>query len=151
MKDLRHSVLKASGYHSPKRGEIDILTDALLEIDGSGVITAVHRSEDSGYPSILNAARTDGRLSALPEGTYLLPGLVDLHVHAPQYPQLGLALDEPLEVWLNRYTVPLEARYADPEFARSRYGTLIRVSRYGTLRRMSQLSNQPLILVVFQY
>ena len=125
MKDLRQSVLKASGYHCPKRGEIDILKDVLLEIDDSGVITAVHQPEDSGYPSILNAARAGSRLSELPAGTWLIPGLVDLHVHAPQYPQLGLALDEPLEIWLNRYTFPMEARYADPDFARDRYRTLV--------------------------
>ena len=43
----------------------------------------------------------------------LLPGLVDLHVHAPQWPQLGTGLDVPLQRWLDEYTFPLEARYAD--------------------------------------
>ena len=60
-----------------------------------------------------------------PAGQYLIPGLVDLHVHAPQYPQLGAALDEPLEVWLNKYTFPLEARYADLDFARTAYARLV--------------------------
>ena len=55
----------------------------------------------------------------------MLPGLVDLHIHAPQYPQLGKALDHPLEVWLQQYTFPLEARYADLEFARAAYGALV--------------------------
>jgi guanine deaminase len=56
----------------------------------------------------------------------MLPGFVDLHIHAPQYPQLGQALDEPLEVWLGKYTFPLEARYADLDFARPRYDALVR-------------------------
>ena len=42
----------------------------------------------------------------------LIPGLVDLHVHAPQWPQLGTGLDLPLERWLFEHTFPLEARYA---------------------------------------
>jgi guanine deaminase len=61
----------------------------------------------------------------VPDGCYVLPGLVDLHVHAPQYPQLGKALDRPLEVWLQEYTFPLEARYADPAFARYAYEVLV--------------------------
>jgi guanine deaminase len=47
----------------------------------------------------------------------LLPGLIDSHNHAPQWPQLGTGLDLPLEKWLFDYTFPLEARYADAGFA----------------------------------
>jgi cytosine/adenosine deaminase-related metal-dependent hydrolase len=46
-------------------------------------------------------------------------------VHAPQYPQLGKALHVPLDVWLRRYTFPLEARYADLAFARRAYEALV--------------------------
>jgi guanine deaminase len=55
----------------------------------------------------------------------LLPGLVDLHVHAPQWPHLGLALDRPLEEWLQTYTFPLEARYEDTGYARQVYESLV--------------------------
>jgi guanine deaminase len=55
----------------------------------------------------------------------LLPGFVDLHVHAPQWPQLGLALDLPLEEWLQSCTFPLEARYADIEYAQGVYESLV--------------------------
>jgi guanine deaminase len=58
-------------------------------------------------------------------GQYLLPGMVDLHVHAPQWPQLGKALDLPLEEWLQTYTFPLEARYADVAFAQTEYESLV--------------------------
>jgi guanine deaminase len=54
-----------------------------------------------------------------------LPGFVDLHVHAPQWPQLGLALDLPLEDWLQTCTFPLEARYADIDYAASAYESLV--------------------------
>ena len=55
----------------------------------------------------------------------MLPGFVDLHIHAPQYPQLGIALNVPLEVWLRTHTFPLEARYADIAFAEQAYSALI--------------------------
>ena len=32
----------------------------------------------------------------------LIPGLIDTHVHAPQWPQLGTALDLPLDQWILR-------------------------------------------------
>jgi guanine deaminase len=64
-------------------------------------------------------------LITLGSDQYLLPGLVDLHVHAPQWPQLGKALDLPLEQWLQAYTFPLEARYADPAYAQTVYESLV--------------------------
>jgi guanine deaminase len=51
----------------------------------------------------------------------VIPAFSDLHVHAPQYPQRGLQMDKKLYEWLNDYTFPLEAKYADPEFARAVY------------------------------
>lgn len=51
----------------------------------------------------------------------IIPAFSDLHVHAPQYPQRALAMDLLLSDWLNHYTFPLEARYADPEFAHAVY------------------------------
>ncbi len=54
------------------------------------------------------AAERRGHLLSAPPDTFLLPGFVDLHIHAPQYPQLGTALHVPLEVWLQENTFPLE-------------------------------------------
>ena len=55
----------------------------------------------------------------------IIPAFSDLHVHAPQYPQRGLAMDELLYDWLHKYTFPLEARFADMEFARAVYDAFI--------------------------
>ncbi|WP_047457935.1 guanine deaminase [Rhizobium rhizogenes] len=123
--DLRGKTLSASGFHSPERGTIDVLDDVLIEIDADGAIAAVHRHGDPNYRTIRDAREASGELVILPTGAYILPGFVDLHVHAPQYPQLGDALDVPLEVWLQKYTFPLEARYQDAAFARRVYGLLV--------------------------
>ncbi len=55
----------------------------------------------------------------------VIPAFSDLHVHAPQYPQRGLQMDKTLYEWLNDYTFPLEAKYADPEFARAVYDAFV--------------------------
>ena len=123
--DLRNKTLRASGFHSPERGTIDRLDDVLIVIGGDGAIEAIHRPGEPDYLTIRDAHEASGRLMTLPEGSYLLPGFVDLHVHAPQYPQLGKALDVPLEIWLQEATFPLEARYTDIAFARRSYGLLV--------------------------
>ncbi len=66
-----------------------------------------------------------GGLVKFSERNYVLPGMVDLHVHAPQWPQLGKALDLPLEDWLQKFTFPLESRYADIGFAAREYQSLV--------------------------
>jgi guanine deaminase len=51
--------------------------------------------------------------------------MVDLHIHAPQWPQSGGALHLPLYDWLQQCTFPLEAKYADTEFAQKVYSSLV--------------------------
>lgn len=52
---------------------------------------------------------------------FLMPGLVDTHIHASQYSYTGTALDLPLLEWLNTYTFPVEAKYKDLDFANNVY------------------------------
>lgn len=52
----------------------------------------------------------------------IVPGMVDLHIHAPQYAFRGTGMDMELIEWLNTYTFPEEARYKDPDYAREAYG-----------------------------
>lgn len=51
----------------------------------------------------------------------ITPGLVDLHVHAPQFSFRGLGMDLELLDWLNTNTFPEEAKYRDTEYAKSAY------------------------------
>lgn len=63
----------------------------------------------------------------------MIPGFVDLHIHAPQWPQAGTALDRPLEIWLGEYTFLLEVRYRDLEFATAVYEDVVRTTlNHGT-------------------
>ncbi len=54
----------------------------------------------------------------------IIPGLVDLHIHAPQYSFRGLSMDLELLDWLNTNTFPEEARYGDLEYAKKAYQIL---------------------------
>ncbi len=54
-------------------------------------------------------------------GRIVIPGMSDLHVHAPQYAYRGLGMDLELLEWLDTITFPQEARYEDEEFAKKAY------------------------------
>lgn len=65
----------------------------------------------------------------------IIPGFVDLHLHAPQFANLGLGLDKELMPWLEAYTFPEEAKYHELEYAKRVYGSLIKeLWKYGTTR-----------------
>jgi len=114
-----------NALHTPTRGRLEYLPGALIEVDTRGAILAIHGKDTPQAAAAAASHRAAGSLVTLRKSEYLLPGLVDLHVHAPQWPQLGLALDLPLEEWLQAYTFPLEARYADTGFAREVYESLV--------------------------
>ncbi len=100
--------------------------NAVVEVDNAGAIVAVHdRSTSEGATSGRAALDSAAERVELEPFTVLMPGLVDLHIHAPQWPQLGTGLDLPLERWLFDYTFPLEARYADAEFAATVWDDLV--------------------------
>ena len=65
----------------------------------------------------------------------LIPAMNDLHVHAPQYRNHGIAMDLELLPWLNTYTFPEEAKYKDPAYAQRLYCRFVQdLKRAGTMR-----------------
>lgn len=65
----------------------------------------------------------------------LMPAMNDLHVHAPQYRNLGIAMDMELLPWLNTYTFPEESKYKDIKYAERMYRRFVRdLWKLGTMR-----------------
>ncbi len=120
----KQQVFRGNFFHAPKYGEIALLAQYLLVVDEAGIITGVLPPTAPNYASVLAAARVAGTLHDFGE-QLVLPGFVDLHIHAPQWPQAGVALDAPLNVWLDQCTFPLEAKYRDLAFAQSVYTDLV--------------------------
>ena len=51
----------------------------------------------------------------------IIPGLIDLHIHASQYSYRGLGMDLELMDWLQKYAFPEESKYASEDYARKAY------------------------------
>ena len=81
-------------------------------------------------------------------GHLIIPGLSDLHLHAPQYAYMGLYMDEELLAWLEKHTFPEEAKYGNIGYAEKAYtafvkdllsGPTTRLSAFGTIHTDSTL------------
>ncbi|MCL2578458.1 MAG: amidohydrolase family protein [Oscillospiraceae bacterium] len=65
----------------------------------------------------------------------IIPGLCDLHIHAPQYSYRGLGMDLELLDWLKTYTFPEEAKFADLAHAERAYGIFADALKRGATTR----------------
>ena len=109
-------VLRGNIIQAPRLGELDIREHGYLVLK-DGVVQGVY---DALPQALASAPITDygDRL--------IMQSFVDMHLHAPQYPMLGMGMDLPLLDWLNAYAFPTEARFADTGYAREIYSRLAR-------------------------
>jgi guanine deaminase len=81
---------------------------------------------------VCDNGRSAGVFETLPEeysalkvydytGELVIPGLSDLHIHAPQFTFRGLGMDYELIDWLNFQAFPEESRYSDEAYAKEAY------------------------------
>ena len=80
-----------------------------------GIVVEDGTITERGDFATVRAAHPDVAVIDLRDG-WLLPGLVDTHVHYPQVRVIG-ALGMPLLEWLERCALPEEQRLADPGYA----------------------------------
>jgi guanine deaminase len=55
----------------------------------------------------------------------IIPGFIDLHVHASQWVNTGIGYSKELIPWLNEYTFPLESKFNNLEYAKESYSLFI--------------------------
>ena len=71
----------------------------------------------------------------------ILPGMTDLHVHAPQFAFRGLGMDMELLEWLNTYTFPEESKYKELEYADRAYSSFVEHLLHSTTTRAAYLAD----------
>lgn len=115
-------VVKGTAFTFDEHNQFQLLKDTLFLIDEAGMITRIVLPSEASYDD--EWANAEKKV-ALAKHEYLLPGMIDLHIHAPQWAQTGTALDLPLEEWLMKYTFPLEEKFADLAYAEQVYQELV--------------------------
>ncbi len=110
----RGELLRAPLFHTPRN---PFLQDRALEChwDG-GLLIRDGRVAACGDFDAIRAANPQATTIDL-RGGFLLPGLIDTHIHFPQLRVLG-ALGRSLLDWLEDCALPEEARMADESYAR---------------------------------
>uniref|UniRef100_A0A1I8P6J2 Amidohydrolase-related domain-containing protein n=1 Tax=Stomoxys calcitrans TaxID=35570 RepID=A0A1I8P6J2_STOCA len=111
--------------HTKSLNEFIVYTNGFVAVYDGKIV-----AEGNDYQLWKNAAASahfpkDAEIIKMTKEQFLMPGLIDCHIHAPQVAQIGLGLDMPLLDWLNFYTFPLEAKFADQEFAAKVYSRVV--------------------------
>ena len=104
-------ILKGHICHTPEQGKLEIRENAFA--------VCKDRFCEGIYDKVPESFRGLEVIDCT--GKMIIPGLVDLHIHAPQFAYRGTGMDYELLDWLTKIAFPEEARYADPVYALKAY------------------------------
>lgn len=120
-------IYKAHILYTKEKDRFEVLENGCVSVDENGRVTGVAtdvKSLDTGDAEVVDFG-----------DCLLIPAMNDLHVHASQYRNQGLAMDLELLPWLQNYTFPEEMKYADTQYAEKMYRRFVRdLWRVGTMR-----------------
>lgn len=140
-------------FYTPAPGQLAVYPQSYLVCE-QGRVAGIFEQLPTRYAG-LEVQDHSGRL--------ILPGLVDLHLHASQYAYRGLGMDMELLQWLEFNAFPEEAKFAEPAYAQAAYSLFARqltasattracifatLHRPATLLLMQQLEQQGLVCFV---
>lgn len=102
-------IIKSNFLKPGSNKKMLLLQNYYLEIDKLGKINYFGDNPQliNGFPNREINDMTD---------SIILPGLIDLHTHIPQYPAVGLGKGTLLN-WLENYIFPLEAKFANSKYS----------------------------------
>ncbi|KAI0514860.1 guanine deaminase [Xylaria bambusicola] len=128
----KNQVFFGTFVHAKRLGELEILQNTAVCVDTSGKIVAVEancnqqKAVETLYAGLGWSLEDISVTLCSDTQQFFFPGFVDTHVHASQYPNLGIFGKTTLLDWLNTYTFPTEASLAELPKARRVYTRCIR-------------------------
>ncbi len=112
---MNATILRGHICHSSSPGRIEIIENGYLVVD-DGICVGAFSALPPGF-------------AALPVEDYgdrlIIPGMTDLHLHAPQFSFRGLGMDLELLDWLEKYTFPEEQKYRELSYAEEAYTVFV--------------------------
>ena len=125
-------VLRGNIICTPAMGKLETVERGWLGLE-DGVVRGIWASPPEDWRQVPEEDYGEG---------LILPSFADLHLHAPQYPMLGMGMDLPLLDWLNAYTFRTEERFADTDYARRVYRRLAEDLIRGGTTRVAMFSSR---------
>ena len=120
-------IYKAHILYTKEQSRFEVLENGYIAVDANGRVTGVAANLSSLDSEDAEIVDYSDRL--------LIPAMNDLHVHAAQYRNQGIAMDLELLPWLQNYTFPEEMKYADIDYAELMYRHFVHdLWRVGTMR-----------------
>ena len=126
---MMNKIYKAHILFTKEQSRFEVLENGYVAVDAEGRVLDVAPDLAS-----LNVECPDAEVIDFGD-RLLIPAMNDLHVHAPQYRNQGIAMDLELLPWLQNYTFPEEMKYADVAYAERMYRRFVHdLWRFGTMR-----------------
>lgn len=131
-------LIKGNIIEAKELGKLNTLKGGCIVLSDDGIIEDVAEKIPQGF---------SGDITDYGDAL-ILQSFCDMHLHAPQFPMLGMGMDRFLLDWLKTYAFPTEAAFSDTSYARTVYSqladTLIkngttRVSMFSSLHTDSTL------------
>ncbi len=122
-------VYKAHIIYTKQRERFEVLENGYIAVDEGRVQGIAAQREDLGCP---NAEVVDFG------NKLLIPAMNDMHVHAPQFHNQGIAMDLELLPWLENYTFPEETKFSNIDYAERIYRRFVyQLWKMGTMRAVT--------------
>ncbi|XP_040273013.1 guanine deaminase isoform X2 [Bufo bufo] len=123
--DAVQHVFKGTFIHSSSSCDCEVKENHILGTDSSGKILFF---EDAQNQTRLAQkwGFDESNIQELGKNEFFMPGMIDTHIHAPQYMFIGTGMERPLLEWLACTTFPTEDIFSDAEIARNIYNAVVR-------------------------
>ena len=135
-------IYKAHILYTKERSHFEVLENGYIAVENGivmGVAASLAELKDQCSSAQGQASMADAQwqnAEVIDFGNRLMiPAMNDMHVHAPQIHNQGVAMDLELLPWLQNYTFPEEAKYADIHYAERMYRRFVHTQwLFGTMR-----------------
>lgn len=126
-------IFRGTFIHSTDTSPLEILESRIVAVNKLGKIVFIEPADKEEELSQKWHFKREKIRELCPREEFFMPGLIDTHIHAAQYPNMGCCLDLPLLQWLIKYTFPVEAKFKDLKFAEDVYTKIVKKTlRNGT-------------------
>ncbi len=122
---MSKQAFKGNIIFTPTKDSFEIHENSYIMVE-DGKVVKISKDLDNSYKKVTVKDFGD---------SLIIPGFVDIHLHAPQYSNRGLGMDDELIPWLNNYTFPEEGKFKELEYSKVVFSNLLHdLWRFGTTR-----------------